>query len=60
MWRHSGRPRRGDHSRAMADLEDKDEEIDDLLRAAADLVGELQVTVDEASDRLRGATAEGG
>jgi hypothetical protein len=48
-----------ERTRQPDDLEDKDEEINGLLAAADDLVRELQLTVSQASARLRGGHAEG-
>jgi uncharacterized protein YjbJ (UPF0337 family) len=42
----------------MTDLRVKDEQIDQLLGRAEGLVGEMQVTVRQASDTLRRATQE--
>lgn len=47
-----------EHHQAMTDLKVKDQEIDRLLGRADSLVGELQVTVRQASDTLRRATQE--
>jgi hypothetical protein len=46
------------HLQAMTDLRVKDEQIDQLLGRAEGLVGEMQVTVRQASDTLRRATQE--
>jgi uncharacterized protein YoxC len=49
-------------SRALDDLQDKDEEIDDLLAAAAELTAEFRASVEQASARLRsvaGRTEDG-
>lgn len=46
----------GQHQ-ALDDLQDKDAEIDDLLTAAAALTREFREAVDQASARLRSATA---
>lgn len=42
----------------MTDLNVKDREIDRLLGKADSLVGEMQVTVRQASDTLRRASGE--
>jgi ABC-type transporter Mla subunit MlaD len=59
-----GRPRRGGDAdgQALDDLQDKDEEIDDLLAAAAELTAEFRASVEQASARLRsvaGRTEDG-
>jgi uncharacterized protein YoxC len=47
----------GEQRQALDDLQVKDEEIDDLLTAAAELTREFRASVDQASARLRNAAA---
>lgn len=60
MWlrlrRRKQAPSEVDHRQAMTDLKVKDREIDRLLGKADSLVGEMQVTVRQASDALRRAS----
>lgn len=48
-----------EHEEALTDLTERDAEIDELLRAAGELTAELQLSVREASARLRDSIQEG-
>ena len=48
-----------EHQDALTDLTERDAEIDNLLRAAGELTAELQLSVQQASARLRDSIQEG-
>ena len=49
-----------EHAEVLADLDDKDKIIDDLLLRADDLVSELRVSLGNASAALRNSPGEAG
>ena len=56
--RSRARPTTPQHRKAMSDLTDKDEAIDELLRRGNELVAALRETVHQASERLRDSVQE--
>lgn len=52
------RTAQAEHAKAMADLEAKDNQVNTLIAAAFELVGDLRNAVDQAGEELRKSRGE--